>query len=179
MNQPETFYAYHAVTERPMAVGQVICFDETHHSGVWQRVMEKAALVQDIYAHPQQYDSNRLEHQTAVALRELALEEVRKTDYPQFPSRLACLYVSDTPEEARQWENYFIKLRRPVFGIVQLKITGRRFVADANNCFAPSLCREENLRLAHRYWQNLPNAQQESPLREILADGRISVLSFL
>ena len=79
MNQPETFYAYHAVTERPMAVGQVICFDETHHSGVWQRVMEKAALVQDIYAHPQQYDSNRLEHQTAVALRELALEEVRKT----------------------------------------------------------------------------------------------------
>ena len=141
--------------------------------------MEKAALVQDIYAHPQQYDSNRLEHHTAVALRELALEEVRKTDYPQFPSRLACLYVSDTPEEARQWENYFIKLRRPVFGIVQLKITGRRFVADANNCFAPSLCREENLRLAHRYWQNLPNAQQESPLREILADGRISVLSFL
>ena len=88
MNQPETFYAYHVVTERPMAVGQVICFDETHHSGVWQRVMEKAALVQDIYAHPQQYDSNRLEHHTAVALRELALEEVRKTDYPQFPSRL-------------------------------------------------------------------------------------------
>lgn len=179
MNQPETFYAYHVVTERPMAVGQVICFDETHHSGVWQRVMEKAALVQDIYAHPQQYDGNRLEHHTAVALRELALEEVRKTDYPQFPSRLACLYVSDTPEEARQWENYFIHLRRPVFGIVKLKITGHRFAADANNCFTPSLYREENLRLAHRYWLNLPNLQQEPPIREILADGVITVIGKL
>ena len=44
-NMPE-FYAYHAVTERPMALGQRIVFDGEHVSGVYGRVMEKRPLVQ-------------------------------------------------------------------------------------------------------------------------------------
>lgn len=35
----EIFYAYHVVTERPMQLGQHILFDDTHHSGVYERVM--------------------------------------------------------------------------------------------------------------------------------------------
>ena len=57
--------AYHVVTDRPMRVGQVIRFDETHHSGVWQRVMDKMPLVQDILTHPERYP-DPLEHHTDV-----------------------------------------------------------------------------------------------------------------
>ena len=69
--------AYHVVTERPMYVGQQITFDEKHHSGVYQRVYDKIDIVNDIYANPNKYHAETLEHHTSVALRELALEEVR------------------------------------------------------------------------------------------------------
>lgn len=71
-------YAFHVVTDKPMDLGQQIVFDETHHSGVYQRVMDKLDIVKDIYDHPDKYDEDELEHHISVALRELALEEVRR-----------------------------------------------------------------------------------------------------
>ena len=94
---------YHVVTDRPMTIGQVIVFDENHHSGVYQRVHDKLEIVRQIYANPGAYKEEELEHHTAVALRELAMEEVRRKSYPQYPSRMACLYVSETLEEAEKW----------------------------------------------------------------------------
>ena len=69
-------YAYHVVTDRPMQVGQQIIFDETHHSGVYQRVHEKSDIVNDIYNNLGKYNSDTLEYPILVALRELALEEL-------------------------------------------------------------------------------------------------------
>ncbi len=69
---------YHVVTDRPMSVGQKIIFDENNHSGVYQRVMDKIDVVNEIYKNPENYQANELEHHTSVALRELAMEEVEK-----------------------------------------------------------------------------------------------------
>ncbi len=71
-------YAYHVVTEKPMYTGQQIIFDDNHHNGVFQRVYDKINIVNDIYANPSKYNAETLEHHTSVALRELALEEVRQ-----------------------------------------------------------------------------------------------------
>lgn len=86
----ETFYAYHVVTEKPMHLGQHILFDETHHSGVYQRVMAQLDRVRDIYKNPQRYKNAELEYPVIVALRELALEEVRREKYSHYPSRMNC-----------------------------------------------------------------------------------------
>lgn len=51
----------------------------------------------------------------------LALEKVRVYKYPNYPSRMACLYVSKTLKEAEKWFDYFISLGRPTFQIVKLK----------------------------------------------------------
>ncbi len=40
----EELFAYHAVTEKPMYIGQHIVFDKNHHNGVWQRVNCKQIL---------------------------------------------------------------------------------------------------------------------------------------
>ena len=96
------YTAYHVVTERPMTVGQVLCLDETYPSGVYRRVMEKVPLVEEIYQNPGAWAGKPLEHHTMVALRELSLEQVRREQFPQHPSRLHCLYVSETREEAQQ-----------------------------------------------------------------------------
>ncbi len=174
-----TFYAYHVVTDRPMQPGQHIVFDETNRSGVYRRVQEKLPAVEEIYAHPEQYDAETLEHHTRVALRELALEEVRQEKYPHLPSRLGCLYVSETLEEAEVWAQSFVRWGRPTYAIVRLKITGSVFAGDAHNCFDAATDREENLRLAENYWQNLPNRKGLPPVKELLASGEIEVVEIL
>lgn len=161
-----------------MAVGQKIVFDEENRSGVYRRVMEKRPMAEAIYAQPEKYDEAQLEHHTAVALRELALEEVRAAKYPHLPSRLGCLYASFTPEEAEKWAALFVQWGRPTYHIVKLAVS-RWFEGDAWNCFRATLSHEENLALAERYWRKLPNLQGEPPMTELLVSGEITVVEIV
>ncbi|QSX05928.1 DUF2441 domain-containing protein [Sedimentibacter sp. zth1] len=172
-------YAYHVVTDRPVQLGQHIVFDENNHNGVYKRVQDKLNIVNDIYKQPSKYDEDNLEHHTAVALRELALEEVRKKKYPTYPSRMACLYVSNNLEEAEKWSELFIDWGRPTYQIVKLKIHGNCFIGDANNCFDGLLEKKENLILAEGYWENKPNEYDEEPIIEMLVDGDIEIIEIV
>ncbi len=173
------FYGYHVVTERPMSLGQHIIFDENHRSGVYQRVMAKQNIVNDIYKNPEKYQDEELEYPVIVALRELALEEVRKENFPNYPSRMGCLYVSETLQEANQWADYFVSLGRPTFHIVKLKITGSMFVGDATKCFDATTDKEENRNMAKRYWENADNPVDNPPIKEILVGGDIEVVEIV
>lgn len=170
----EKLTAYHVVTDRPMAPGQVILFDEAHHSGVFQRVMALTDQVEDVYAHPEKYPLP-LEHQLDVAIRELALEQVRKEKFPQYPSRMACLYVSKTLKESQDWAAFFARIGRPTYAIVELSIKGFVFSGDACNCFDGTPDLEENLAKAEHYWLNLPNVDGDRAILELLVDGEIRV----
>lgn len=86
---------YHIVTDRPMQIGQHIVFDDENHSGVYDRVMSKLFIVNDIYKYPDKYDIKKLEHHTRVALRELALEKIRKREYPEYPSRMNMVFPDE------------------------------------------------------------------------------------
>jgi len=172
-------YAYHVVTERPMHVGQQILFDEEHHSGVYQRVYDKIDIVNDIYANPGKYDAETLEHHTSVALRELALEEVRQKEYPQYPSRMGCLYVSKSFEEAENWGKFFSEIGRPTYHIVKLDVKGNCFMGDATKCFKGQLSREENLRLAEIYWENSVDTGNQHSICEMLVNGEIVVVEIV
>lgn len=168
---------YHVVTEKSMYVGQHIVFDENHHNGVWQRVNEKLDIVSDIYNNPEKYMNVELEHHTAVALRELALEKVRLRKHPSYPSRMACLYVSKTLEEAKKWFDYFVNLGRPTFQIVKLRVNGNVFYGDAEKCFDGKLTEIENLSLAEKYWEN--KTFDNSSIIEMLVDGDIEVIEIV
>ena len=172
-------YAYHVVTDRPMEIGQEIIFDETHHSGVYQRVYEQLQTVEDIYANPEKYRGKELEYRTMVALREFALEEVRLKKYPQYPSRMSCLYVSKTLKEAEDWGEYFARIGRPTYCSVKLKIEGRFFEGDATKCFDGQIDKSENLRLAEIYWENRQEDTKDRPIVEMLVDGKITVLEIV
>ena len=170
---------YHAVTERPMVPGQRLVFDAQHRNGVGQRTDARRALVSEIYAHPDRCDAETLEHHTRVALRELALEELRAAEYPAYPSRMACLYVSPTQAEAEHWAELFALWGRPTFSVVKLSVRGACFTGDSYNCFEATTDHAENLRLARAYWENLPNAEGHAPMVEVLASGEITVLDIV
>ena len=166
---------YHVVTEKPMYLGQEIIFDDNHHSGVYSRVVEEKEIIDRIYNG----EIFELTDDIKKALREYALEEVRKEKYPDYPSRLSCLYVSKTLEEAEFWYNLFIEQGRPTFQIVVVEVDGNSFTGDAWNCFAGTSNREENLSLANRYWNNEHNTSGNEPILETIVDGKIKVIEII
>ena len=170
---------YHVVTDKPMKVGQELIFDDNHHSGVYDRVYSYKEKVDDIYKNPEAYKNIELEHHLKVALRELAIEEVRKEKYPDYPSRLASLYVSNTLSEAEKWYNLFIELGRPTYAIVKVEVDGNIYIGDANNCFDGTIDREKNLELAEKYWKYKENIEGKEPIVEILASGKIRVIEIV
>ena len=172
-------FVYHVVTDRPMHIGQKIIFDENHHNGVYQRVFDKLNTVKQIYENPGEYDADTLEHHTSVALRELALEEVKHQKYPYYPSRMSCLYVSKTLEESEDWGQFFAEIGRPTYHIVKLEVEGNCFVGDATKCFRGQLSKEENLRLAEHYWENRSDDPEHNPICEMLVDGQITVVDIV
>ena len=172
-------FFYHVVTNKSMRVGQIIKYDENNHSGVYDRVYKLEDTINKIYANPNEYDENELDHHTKVALRELAMEEVRWKYYPNYPSRLECLYVSDTLEDAKFWFDYFRKLGRVVYQIVKVKTDGRIFKGDACNCFDGSTNKDKNIELAKKYWEGKDNDIGKTPIYETIIDGNIEVIDII
>ena len=170
---------YHVVTERPMTLGQEIIFDENHHSGVYERVYNLLDKVEGIYSNPKKYKDIELDHHTKVALRELALEEIRKKRYPNYPSRLSSLYVSNTLEEAESWYDYFISLGRPTYQIVKVNVEGNSFTGDACNCFDGTIDKGYNLKQAEIYWEGKDNKNNKKPVYETIVDGKIKVIEII
>lgn len=170
---------YHVVSDKPKFVGQRFKVDEEHPNGVYERVHEQMKIVEDIYKNPEKYEGTELSHSVDVALRELALEKVRKEKYPQYPSRMAALYVSKTYEEAERWADYFARLGRPTYSVAKIEVNGRFYHGDAYKCFDGTVSEEDNLRQAEIYWLNGPNEDGHEPIVEVLVDGEIEVVEIM
>ena len=170
---------FHVVTGRRMEQGQVIEMNDDFATGVYQRVMEKKPLVDEILSHPEKYANASLDHHTDVAIRELALEQVRRERFPQYPSRMHSLYTSRTLEDAKCWFQWFTDWGRPTLQIVRLEAEGRVFTGNANLCFDGTPDQAENLRKALRYWQVGEDPDGERPIWETIVDGRIVVAEIL
>ena len=169
---------YHVVTEEPMTLGQILNFNH-NKSGVYKRVMEKKNIVQDIYNNPEKYKNIQLDHHTKVALRELALEEVRRKKFPNYPSRLKSLYVSKNLDDVKMWAESFITQGRKVFSLVVVKTDGNSFTGDAYNCFEGTINHEYNLKQAYKYWNNEPNSKHKRPIYETIINGNIEVVKII
>lgn len=170
---------YHVVSDSPKQVGQHFVLNEENPNGVYHRVHAQLHVVEDIARNPGKYEGDALSHEVHVALRELALEKVRKEKYPQFPSRMASLYVSKTYDEAVRWGEYFARIGRPTYSVARIKAHGNVYEGDASKCFDGTTSEEENLRLAALYWRNEPNEDGHAPIVEVLVDGEIEIVEIL
>lgn len=166
---------YHVVTEKPMQLNQEIIFDEFNYNKVYERIYKEKELVDKIYLK----NDIELNDNIKKALREFALEEVRKKEFPNYPSRLSSLYVSNTFEEALFWYNLFISKGRKTFQLVKIEVDGLVFSGDAWNCFEGTTNKEENLKLARKYWNNEKNIYNKEPIIETLVNGKIKVIEIL
>lgn len=178
IKEKEIKYFYHVLTEKPMKLGQVIVFDENNQNGVAKRVQATLDYIngKKISEELQSLITIDVERWKKVAFRELALEKVRKNEFSNYPSRMACLYVSISLAEAEKWANWFIDAGRKVYSIVKLTTSGNIFQGDAMNCF-DGVGDDSDLLKARNYWGNI--TKNINPVWETIIDGNITVIEII
>ena len=186
-------FAYHIVTNKKMELGQIINFDDDQHNTLYRFFLEKEQMnskgedsLQILQGHHTSDGLNlnkedadvvsRYMGQTIRAIREVITEMVRIKEYPDYPSRLSCLYATKTYEDALKWKELFDSYNRKVLQIVKLRVKGSYFEGDAT-----LLPKEDGIPFAIKidqakeYWKG--NSKSELP--ELLINGEIEVVEII
>ncbi|MRU05038.1 DUF2441 domain-containing protein, partial [Bacillus anthracis] len=114
--------------------------------------------------------------QTIRAIRETIVEMVRLQEYPNYPSRLSCLYAAKSYEDALKWKALFDSYNREFLQIVKLRVIGNYFEGDGN--LLPKedgIPFSQKMELAREYWKG--NSKSELP--ELLINGKIEVVEII
>ncbi|WEG14437.1 DUF2441 domain-containing protein [Pullulanibacillus sp. KACC 23026] len=187
------FFVYHIVTRNKMSLGQIIQFGDAQMNTLYRFFFEKEqvnAKGEDFIRILQSHYTNegltldkenadvaiKYVGQTTRAIREVIVEMVRLKDYPQYPSRLSCLYAAKSYEDALKWKQLFDSYNRKVLQIVQLKVVGKYFEGDAERLpKEDGVPFSKKIEQARDYWKGNVN----NKLPELLIDGRIEVVEIL
>jgi len=192
MNKAE-FYAYHIVTRKEMKIGQIIQFDTNQTNTLYRFFFERKQLnsigedgmkiLNNHYKNDELHINNEnakvvmnYMDQTIRAVRETIVEMVRLQEYPEYPSRLSCLYAAKSYEDALKWKALFDSYNREVLQIVKLRVIGRSFEGDGT--LLPKedgIPFSQKIEQAKEYWKgNVQNA-----LPELLINGEIEVVEII
>ncbi|MGR3778311.1 DUF2441 domain-containing protein [Bacillus paramycoides] len=186
-------YVYHIVTRKKMNLGQIINFNKNQTNTLYHFFFEREQLnsngedsIQILKNH---YTNEELHinienakvvmnymDQTIRAVRETIVEMVRLQEFPEYPSRLSCLYASKSYEDALKWKELFDSYNREVLQIVKLRVIGSSFEGDGN--LLPKedgIPFSQKIEQAREYWQG--NVRNELP--ELLINGKIEVMEII
>lgn len=187
------FYVFHIVTREKVSLGQIINFDKQQRNTLYNFFFEREIrnsngedFFQILHGHFSQEGLNlnkenadvaiKYTGQTIRAIREVIVEMVRLQEYPEYPSRMSCLYASKSYDEALQWKKIFDTNKRNVLQIVKLRVFGTSFEGDG-----ALLPKEDGasfsrkIEQAKQYWEG--NVENELP--ELLINGKIQVVEII
>ncbi|MDD1368379.1 DUF2441 domain-containing protein [Bacillus sp. MHSD_36] len=189
----QEFYAYHIVTKKKMKIGQIIHFNKNQTNTLFQFFFEREHLnsngedamqiLKEHYTNEELHIKNEnatvvmdYMDQTIRAVRETIVEMVRLQEYPNYPSRLSCLYAARSYEDALKWKALFDSYNREVLQIVKLQVIGHCFEGDGS--LLPKedgIPFSQKIEQAREYWKG--NIGNELP--ELLINGKIEVVEII
>ncbi|MGG0704935.1 DUF2441 domain-containing protein [Bacillus paramobilis] len=189
----QEFYAYHIVTKKKMKIGQIIHFNTNQTNTLFQFFFEREHLnsngedamqiLKEHYTNEELHIKNEnatvvmdYMDQTIRAVRETIVEMVRLQEYPNYPSRLSCLYAAKSYEDALKWKALFDSYNREVLQIVKLQVIGHCFEGDGS--LLPKedgIPFSQKIEQAREYWKG--NIGNELP--ELLINGKIEVVEII
>ncbi|MDJ1475398.1 DUF2441 domain-containing protein [Bacillus sp. LS15-K4] len=189
----QEFYAYHIVTRKKMKTGQIIHFNKNQTNTLFHFFFEREHLNsygEDAMQILKEHYSNEELHiknnnakvvmnymdQTIRAVRETIVEMVRLQEFPEYPSRLSCLYAAKSYEDTLKWKALFDSYNREVLQIVKLQVIGHCFEGDGN--LLPKedgIPFSQKIEQAREYWKG--NVSNELP--ELLINGKIEVVEII
>ncbi|GAB6489191.1 group-specific protein [Bacillus sp. UMTAT18] len=192
MNE-QGFFVYHIVTRKKMKSGQIIQFNKNQTNTLFHFFFERKHLnsngkdsiqiLKEHYTNEELHIKNEnatvvmnYMDQTIRAIRETIVEMVRLQEYPDYPSRLSCLYAAKSYEDALKWKALFDSYNREVLQIVKLRVIGSSFEGDGN--LLPkedAIPFSQKMEQAREYWKG--NVNNELP--ELLINGEIEVVEII
>ncbi|MBG9838418.1 MULTISPECIES: DUF2441 domain-containing protein [Bacillus cereus group] len=192
MNE-QGFFVYHIVTRKKMKIGQIIQFNKNQTNTLFHFFFEREHLnssgedsiqiLKEHYTNEELHLKNEnatvvmnYTNQTIRAIRETIVEMVRLQEYPNYPSRLSCLYAAKSYEDALKWKALFDSYNREVLQIVKLRVIGSSFEGDGN--LLPkedAIPFSQKMEQAREYWKG--NVNNELP--ELLINGEIEVVEII
>ncbi|MDA2138304.1 DUF2441 domain-containing protein [Bacillus cereus group sp. Bc256] len=192
MNE-QGFFVYHIVTRKKMKIGQSIQFNKNQTNTLFHFFFEREHLnssgedsiqiLKEHYTNEELHIKNEnatvvmnYMDQTIRAIRETIVEIVRLQEYPDYPSRLSCLYAAKSYEDALKWKALFDSYNREVLQIVRLRVIGSSFEGDGN--LLPkedAIPFSQKMEQAREYWKG--NVNNELP--ELLINGKIEVVEII
>lgn len=192
MNE-NVLYVYHIVTRKKMSLGQIVHFEKQQKNALYRFFLEREQLnskgndffriLQDNYSNEglllnkENADvAINYANQTIRAIREVIVEMVRLQEYPDYPSRMSCLYATKNYEDVLKWKELFDSYHREVLQIVRLRVIGNSFVGDGNLLPGKDgVPFAKKIEQAKEYWKG----NRENELPELLIDGKIEVVEIV
>ncbi|KAA0742084.1 DUF2441 domain-containing protein [Bacillus sp. AY3-1] len=192
MNDIE-FYVYQIVTREKMNIGQIIHFGKNQTNTLYRFFFEREQLnssgedgikiINNHYKNEELHINNEnakvvmnYMDQTIRAVRETIVEMVRLQEFPEYPSRLSCLYAAKSYEDALKWKALFDSYNREVLQIVKLRVIGNCFEGDGN--LLPKedgILFSQKIEQAREYWKGTVNNE----LPELLINGKSEVVEII
>lgn len=184
---------FHVVTGKKINLGQKITFKNGRKNNLYKFFFEKepvslhgenfsTILINNFSTSGIHLDLEQseiiLEYTdiTARAIRETIVEMVRIKKYNDLPSRLSCLYATETYDDAIKWKQLFESYNRQVLQIVKVTIDGNYFKGNSDLLpLCDSTSFDKKILQAEKYWAN----KEKGNLPEILIDGEIEVIEII
>ena len=178
---------YHAYSGKKINVGDILCFNSNTYNKMYDEVyksnynldgfdanevLSSKKKNKDMYLSKEECELllNTISND-AFVLRELALEEFRKEKYPDYPSRLRCLYVSKEKNDALEWSKILKRNKKECKQVLTLELNGELIIGDGSLIKRQNISYQKQLENAEKYWNS-----KKCDIPEYLFYGRAKVV---
>lgn len=194
MEKVKDLVLYQVATDMDYKIGDILTFDKSTPNGQYDRVFNSTytygedRLSDYVYEVAgkkfRKFKSNEDIYNIAhkleaydVIVKELAIEEVRQELYPDYPSRLHCMYLSMDKEVALKNIDQFVhsKGKGKVYQVVAVKLNGIIFKAGDVYMSREGQSYNYYKEKAYKYW-----AQKDPKfVKEVLFEGTAEIVDIL
>ena len=108
-------------------------------------------------------------------LREVVWEDIRKTEFPDRPSRQRCIWLIPNQNGLRFWLHQMgVNVRDIGWQVVRVRVQGRLHKANQNYLLRDTEPMPDTIEKARKYWRG-DEVEGEAETEEILFEGRMRV----
>lgn len=160
-------YYYHLVSNNNWNVGDEIEIGAEGY-GMWNDVYNFSCM-KEINSET---EKDRVIEEYDFIIRELAAEEVRQKEFPDFPSRLRCLWLCEDIKDCQKRVEDFRRLGRSVNQIVKVELNGTILNVNPENLRKSRKSYNEYKQSARKFFTD--NEKRENSV--IMFQGKLKVV---
>lgn len=167
---------YHVNSGDKRKIGDILVFNQSINNKMYEAIYNNEYKINNMDANElvinkkrnkiNQLTDDELElilntlNNDAFVLREIALEKYRSENYPNYPSRLHCLYVTPDKEDSKKWIKILKRNNKVCNQILTFELIGDLYVFDGGLMYRLNQSFDNYLKNAKEYWDKADNLKE-------------------